>query len=95
MCVQRVSHGLIGNQFQKKAKEDEKKKEEKKTHLHALIVQIQTKRNSPPEYLADFWSIAAFLRPRFHPSFFMHNTAFDYSISDSLAYDVFSVFLRI
>ena len=69
--------------------------EKKKPHLHTLIVQIKTKRNSPPEYLAYFWSIATFLRPRFHPSFLMHNSAFDDSISDSFAYDVFSIFFRI
>jgi hypothetical protein len=58
-------------------------------------MQIQTKRDSPPKYLANFWSITAFLRPRFHPSFLVYNTTFDNSIPDSLAYDIFSIFLRI
>ena len=72
-----------------------KKIKKKKTNLHALIVQIQTKSNSPSKYLANFWSITAFLCPRFHPSFLMHNPTFDNSISYSLAYDIFSIFLRI
>jgi hypothetical protein len=67
------------------------RKRKKKTHLQDLIVQIQTKHNSPPEYLADFRPIIAFLihpfsctiRPSITPSRMALPTMYSASSSES------------
>ena len=67
----------------------------RKTHLHALVVQLQTVVDAPREHVADLRPVSTLLPTAFHPALLVYDAAFDDAISDRLPNDVLRVLLRV
>ncbi len=64
-------------------------------YLNALVVQFQAVRDAAHEYVADLEPISTLLRTALHPAVFVHDPAFDDTVTDSFPNDVFGILLRV
>lgn len=66
-----------------------------KTHLDALVVQVQAECNPTPKDLADLGAIRVLLAATLHPALLMHNAALNDTVPNRLAHDILRVLLRV
>ena len=67
----------------------------RKTHLHALVVQLQTVVDTPREHVADLRPVPTLLPTTFHPALLVHDAAFNDAVPNRLPDDVLRVLLRV
>ena len=67
----------------------------RETHLHALVVQLQTVLNTTREHVADLGAIPTLLAAAFHPALLVHDAALDDAVANRLADNVLRVLLRV